>query len=174
MTKDLSNQYLGKSETEIRQNDTGCLGAILGSVLAFIICAIITLLLPSCTHTQYVTQEVPVIVHDTVSNTIVKHDSIHHRDSIFYHTYVVGDTIHDVRYIEHWNTDFHTIHDTLYELQYVPFDKVITNEVEIPAELTKQQRLLIRLGEWMVFTIGIFLLYIICYFIGKRLDKSKS
>ena len=174
MTKDLTNHYFGKPNKEARQNDAGCLGSLLGGVIAFIVCAIITALMPSCTHTQYVTQEVPVVVHDTLSLTIVKHDSIHHRDSVFYHIYTKGDTVHDVKYVEHWNTEYKTLYDTLYELQYAPFEKVITKEVSVPAELSKQQRLLIRLGEWMIFTIGIFLIYVLCYFIGKRLEKKNG
>lgn len=152
---------------------TGCIGAILGSAIAFLICTVITLLAASCTHTQYLTQEVPVILHDTITTTTVKHDSIHHRDSIYLHVYTTGDTVHEVRYLEHWNTHHHTIHDTVYELQLEPFEKIITKTVEVPAPLTKNQLLLMRLGEWMIATIILVLIAIICYLIGKRLDKAK-
>lgn len=174
MTKDLSNHYFGKSENEIRQNDTRCLGSLIGGVIAFILCAFATALLPSCTHTQYVTQEVPVVVHDTLTTTLVKYDSVHHRDSVFLHTYIKGDTVHENHYSEHWNTEYHTLYDTLYVLQYVPTEYVVHDTVEVPAELTKQQKLLMKLGKWMIFTLCLFLLYIFSYLVGKSLDKKKA
>lgn len=74
--------------------------AILTIIAAMIICLCITLL--SGCRTRYITQEVPVVLHDRDSVVSVQHihthDTLMMRDSVYH--YVQGDTIR----IERWHT----------------------------------------------------------------------
>ena len=74
--------------------------AILAIIAAMLICLSITLLTGCKTH--YITQEVPVVLHDRDSIVSVQHihthDTLMMRDSVT--TYIKGDTIR----IERWHT----------------------------------------------------------------------
>lgn len=174
MKKDIYPHYVGKWKSEeMKQEARGC---ALSSFVFFQVIIVLLAIssLTSCTRTpKEVMVEVPVVVHDTTTTTVIQRDSIFRRDSIFYHTYVIGDTVHDVRYIEHWNTDVHELHDTLYELQYVPFEKIITETKEVPAKLTKGQHLLMALGKWMIATIVIAILAMVAYTYGIFSGRKK-
>lgn len=98
--------------------------AIFTIIGALLICLCITLL--SGCKTRYITQEVPVIVHD--KDSIVKvqqihtHDTLRQRDSVV--TIMLGDTIliekwHNTQIINHINRI-----DTLVQTQYI--EKPIT------------------------------------------------
>ena len=107
-----------------RKNMGDAFGALIAIAMALVFCLMITLC--SGCKTRYITQEVPVIVHD--KDSIVKvqqihtHDTLRQRDSVV--TIMLGDTIliekwHNTQIINHINRI-----DTLVQTQYI--EKPIT------------------------------------------------
>lgn len=102
---------------------------ILTIIGALLICLCITLL-TGC-KTRYITQEVPVVVHERDSiykvNTLQVHDTLVYRDSVFH--LIKGDTI----LIEKWHTLQAVNHvarvDTVYK----------DRNVEVPVTVTKTE-----------------------------------
>lgn len=166
MNKDLSNHHIGK-HNDMESDELGC-GAVSVAFCVIIFMLLVVGSLAGCSQTpKEVIREVPIVLHDTATMTIVKHDSIFRRDSVFYHTYTKGDTVHDIQYIEHWNVDYRILHDTVYGIKEIPVEKKVTETIEIPAELSKWQLFLIAMGKWMLVAIALFLLYIASYIYGK-------
>ena len=103
--------------------------AILTIIAALLICLCLTLL-TGC-KTKYITQEVPVIVHDRDSIVSVQqihtHDTLMMRDSVFH--FVKGDTViierwHQLQAINHYEKT-----DTLW----------CEKQVEVPVTVTKTE-----------------------------------
>ena len=113
--------------------------AILAIIAAMLICLCITLL--SGCRTRYITQEVPVVLHDRDSVVSVQHihthDTLMMRDSVT--TFIKGDTIR----IERWHTLQAVNHiariDTLWR------EKVVEQPVEVK---TTEVREVNRLKWW--------------------------
>ena len=113
--------------------------AILAIIAAMLICLCITLL--SGCRTRYITQEVPVVLHDRDSVVSVQHihthDTLMMRDSVYH--YVQGDTVR----IERWHTLQAVNHiariDTLWR------EKVVEQPVEVK---TTELREVNRLRWW--------------------------
>jgi hypothetical protein len=127
--------------------------AILAIIAAMLICLCITLL--SGCRTRYITQEVPVVLHDRDSVVSVQHihthDTLMMRDSVT--TFIKGDTIR----IERWHT--------LQAVNYIARIDTLWREriVEQPVEVkTTEVREVNRLKWWQTalmwcgaFAIGI-------------------
>lgn len=102
---------------------------ILTIIGALLVCLCITLM-TGC-KTRYITQEVPVVVHERDSiykaNTLQVHDTLIYRDSVFH--LIKGDTI----LIEKWHTLQAVNHvarvDTVYK----------DRNVEVPVTVTKTE-----------------------------------
>ena len=121
--------------------------AILAIIAAMLICLCINLL--SGCKTRYITQEIPVVLHDRDSIVSVQHihthDTLMMRDSVYH--YVQGDTIR----IERWHTLQAVNHiariDTLWR------EKVVEQPVEVK---TTEVREVNRLKWWqkMLMCVG--------------------
>jgi hypothetical protein len=85
---------------------------ILGLLWGLLACILITLLFGSCKTVREV--ERTNTVHDTVYVYHNSRDSVYHKDSIFLHEYVKGDTVYVLK--ERWNTLYRDRlqHDTMY------------------------------------------------------------
>jgi len=113
--------------------------AILALIGAMLICLCITLL--SGCRTRYITQDVPVVLHDRDSVVSVQrihtHDTLMMRDSVYH--YVQGDTIR----IERWHTLQAVNHiariDTLWR------ERIVEQPVEVK---TTELREVNRLRWW--------------------------
>ena len=113
--------------------------AILAIIAAMLICLCITLL--SGCRTRYITQEVPVVLHDRDSVVSVQHihthDTLMMRDSVT--TYIKGDTIR----IERWHTLQAVNHiariDTLWR------ERIVEQPVEVKTTEVKEVN---RLKWW--------------------------
>lgn len=115
-----------------------------GFVLGLVACAIITLLLDSCRTTKYVpvesvktrTEYKTLAVHDTVRDTVLKHNDIYKHDSSA--TYIKGDTV----FVDRWHTMIQTTVDkgrTLHNS--VVHDTVFANKtdsVQVPVPVERQ------------------------------------
>lgn len=126
---------------------------ILTIIGALLICLCITLL-TGC-KTRYITQEVPVVVHERDSiykvNTLQVHDTLIYRDSVFH--LIKGDTI----LIEKWHTLQAVNHvarvDTVYKDRNVEVPVTVTKtEVREINKIHWWQKALMWLGA---FAIGI-------------------
>ena len=129
--------------------------AILTIIAAMLICLCITLL--SGCRTRYITQEVPVVLHDRDSVVSVQHihthDTLMMRDSVF--TLVKGDTIR----IERWHTLQAVNHiariDTLWREKVVEQPvQVTTTEIKEVNRLRWWQTVLMWLGAATLAIIG--------------------
>lgn len=87
-------------------------GRFIGILWGLLACILITLLLGSCKTVREV--ERTNTVHDTVYVYHNSRDSVYHKDSIFLHEYVKGDTVYVLK--EKWNTLYRDRlqHDTMY------------------------------------------------------------
>lgn len=87
-------------------------GRFIGFLWGLLACILITLLLGSCKTVKEV--ERTNTVHDTVYVYHNSRDSVYHKDSIFLHEYVKGDTVYVLK--EKWNTLYRDRlqHDTMY------------------------------------------------------------
>lgn len=130
----------------------GC--AVASLAMGMLIVFLLSLLMSGC-RTRYITQEIPVVLHDRDSVVSVQHihthDTLMMRDSVYH--YVQGDTIR----IERWHTLQAVNHiariDTLWR------EKVVEQPVEVK---TTELREVNRLRWWQTalmwlgaFTIGI-------------------
>lgn len=126
---------------------------ILTIIGALLVCLCITLL--SGCKTRYITQEVPVVVHERDSiykvNTLQVHDTLVYRDSVFH--MIKGDTV----LIERWHNLQAINHvarvDTAYKDRNVEVPVTVTKtEVREVNKLHWWQKALMWLGA---FAIGI-------------------
>lgn len=133
--------------------------AILTIIGALLLCLCITLL--SGCKTRYITQEVPVIVHERDSiykvNTLQVHDTLIYRDSVFH--MIKGDTV----LIERWHNLQAINHvarvDTVYKDHNVEVPvEVHTTEVKEVNHLYWWQKVLMWAGG-MLLTFGGYRLY---------------
>lgn len=87
-------------------------GRFIGFLWGLLACILITLLLGSCKTVREV--ERTNTVHDTVYVYHNSRDSVYHKDSIYLHEYVKGDTVYVLK--EKWNTLYRDRlqHDTVY------------------------------------------------------------
>lgn len=130
----------------------GC--AVASLAMGMLIVFLLSLLMSGC-RTRYITQEIPVVLHDRDSIVSVQHihthDTLMMRDSVYH--YVQGDTIR----IERWHTLQAVNHiariDTLWRERIVEQPvQVKTTEVREVNRLHWWQKALMWLGA---FTIGI-------------------
>lgn len=130
----------------------GC--AVASLAMGMLIVFLLSLLMSGC-RTRYITQEIPVVLHDRDSVVSVQHihthDTLMMRDSVYH--YVQGDTIR----IERWHTLQAVNHiariDTLWRVRIVEQPvEVKTTEVKEVNRLRWWQKALMWLGA---FTIGI-------------------
>lgn len=176
--KDLENHHIGHGEP-LRHADEhdpgsydyhneaadalsmfGCLGTciMIAVLLLFGLC--------SCTpKTVTIREEVPVFLHDTITNVTLRVDSFTERDSIYFETFIKGDTVSLTKYVEKWRTKTNIKHDTIIHEIEVPvtYTECTEVEVEVPAKLTKGQHLLMALGKWMIAVLVLGVLAIVCY-----------
>ena len=127
--------------------------AILAIIAAMLICLCITLL-TGC-KTRYITQEVPVVLHDRDSIVSVQHihthDTLIMRDSVT--TYIKGDTVHLEKwhYLQSVNNVARV--DTVYKDRNVEVPVTVTKtEVREVNKIHWWQKALMWLGA---FAIGI-------------------
>jgi hypothetical protein len=117
---------MGKYE---QRNMGDAFGALIAIAMALVFCLMITLC--SGCKTRYITQEVPVVVHERDSiykvNTLQVHDTLIYRDSVFH--MIKGDTV----LIERWHNLQAINHvarvDTVYK----------DRNVEVPVTVTKTE-----------------------------------
>lgn len=130
----------------------GC--AVASLAMGMLIVFLLSLLMSGC-RTRYITQEIPVVLHDRDSVVSVQHihthDTLMMRDSVYH--YVQGDTIR----IERWHTLQAVNHiariDTLWRVRIVEQPvEVKTTELREVNRLRWWQKALMWLGA---FTIGI-------------------
>lgn len=129
--------------------------ALLTIIAALLICLCLTLL--SGCKTRYITQEVPVVVHERDSiykvNTLQVHDTLVYRDSVFH--LIKGDTV----LIEKWHTLQAVNHvarvDTVYKGRNIEVPVTVTKtEVREVNKLHWWQQALMWLGGGLVLVLG--------------------
>jgi hypothetical protein len=113
----------------------------------------------SCTHTKYITREIPVEVVKTKYQNVFVHDSIHETDSIFVE--IKGDTVTK------------EVFKTKIIYKYIT-DSVIKNDT-IPQIITQQEIVEKKVPQWwpVWLSLGIFVILTIIYFIIKIKLKFK-
>lgn len=135
-------------EKKYEQKNMGdAFGALIAIAMALVFCLMITLC--SGCKTRYITQEVPVIVHERDSiykvNTLQVHDTLIYRDSVFH--MIKGDTV----LIERWHNLQAINHvarvDTVYKDRNVEVPvEVHTTEVKEVNHLYWWQKALMWIG----------------------------
>lgn len=146
-------------EEDIGTRSECCAGA---GVTALIIAAVATLLLMCSCRTTRVLEQVPAYVHDTttVYRYQVRHDTLHSytRDSVF--VYTKGDTVYHnaVRIVDNSRVVYRC--DTVHSNKVVERPVVVTKTQvkEVEKQLTKWQRLKMKLGGWLLAVLSIALL----------------
>ena len=150
--------------TDDEKMKAGCLHLFVVILMAFV-GVVICCLFGSCTTTKYV--EVPITKTDTLYQNHVQHDSIHVRDSVYFHEYVKGDTVYKekTRWMTEWRERLKI--DTIYKSKTDSVPVPFPIEVKVPAELSKWQSFRIVLGD-----IVLFLIAAVCgYFILKKIKS---
>ena len=112
-----------------QRNIGDAFGVLIAIAMALVFCLMITLC--SGCKTRYITQEVPIVVHERDSiykvNTLQVHDTLIYRDSVFH--MIKGDTV----LIERWHNLQAINHvarvDTVYK----------DRNVEVPVTVTKTE-----------------------------------
>lgn len=154
-----------------------------GFVLGLVACAIITLLLGSCRTTKYVpvesvktrTEYKTLAVHDTVRDTVLKHNDVYRHDSVIVRT--KGDTV----FVDRWHTLRQTTVDKRRTLQSIAVhDTVFVNKadsvkVPVPVErkLTKWEKVNNTVKD--IFSIiGMIVTLMIVAFVVLWLIKRKK
>lgn len=122
----------------------GCIGAMI-YIVAFILLLLLCVLFGSCKSVKYVS--VPEVRTDTLIITKTQRDSIWLHDSIHVTQKQKGDTIFIMH--DRWRTKYKEVlsHDTLYLATHDTINVISLPEPQKSRELTKWQRLRIRLGE---------------------------
>lgn len=173
--KDLSNHYIGREYNEYPP-DGGCFGSFVAAVVALLICAFITMF-TGCTRTEYVTKEVPVVMHDTLTEFSIKADTliVNRHDSVWRNVYVKGDTVfvETGRNSKEDKYSGKAKHDTIRVYVNVPVEVEKETIREVPAEISKWQHLLMALGYWMIASIVIFLIFAVAYIYGIFSGRKK-
>ena len=130
--------------------------------MLIIIAALAMLLCLCACKTQTKVVQVPTYLHDTttVYRYNVRHDTLHSytRDSVY--MYVKGDTVYHnaVRYIDNSRVVYRC--DTVHSNKVVERPVVVTKtEIkEVEKQLTKWQRLKMKLGGWLLAVLAAALL----------------
>ena len=150
--------------TDEEKMKVGCLHLFV-VILMFFVGIGLCCLFGSCTTTKYVT--VPEYHTDTLYQNHVQHDSIHVRDSVYFHEYVKGDTVYKekTRWLTEWRERLKI--DTIYQSKTDSVPVPYPVEKKVPAELSKWQSFRIVLGD-----IVLFLIAAVCgYFILKKIKS---
>lgn len=123
-----------------------------------IIIAIAALCLSACKSIKYIPVE--TIKVDTTYISQIKIDSIYHRDSIYVEH--KGDTVYLSKY--KYLYKYIEKHDTLWR------EKVDTVQVAYPveAQLTKQQKIKINMGEYLIAAIALIIMWLCVKYFIKR------
>lgn len=145
---------------DIGTRSEGCAGA--GVTVLIIIAALAMMLCLCACKTQTKVVQVPAYVHDTttVYRYQVRHDTLHSytRDSVF--VYTKGDTVYHnaVRIVDNSRVVYRC--DTVHSNKVVERPVTITKtEVkEVDKQLTRWQRLKMRLGGWCLALLALALL----------------
>lgn len=118
----------------------------------------LTTILYSCKSIQYVPVE--TTKRDTTYLSQTKIDSIYHRDSIYVER--KGDTVYLSKY--KYLYKYIEKHDTLLR------EKVDTIQVAYPVEarLTKWQKIKINIGEYLITTIALVIIWLCAKYFIKR------
>lgn len=173
--KDLSNHYIGHEDPTMPP-DGGCMGSIIAMVLGLILCGIITFFTGCTPRTIVETHEVPVYVHDTLTTTVVRYDSIHHRDSIYLETFIKGDTVHVNKYVEKWRTKTETKHDTITRSVETPVEveRTVTITKEVAKPLTGWQTFRIWLANIVLVLLAVALAGLAAFLVYYLRFKPKK
>ena len=145
------NDKMYDDMTDDEKMKAGCLHLFIVILMAFVglgLCC----LFGSCTTTKYVT--VPEYHTDTLYQNHVQHDSIHVRDSVYFHEYTKGDTVYKekTRWLTEWRERLKT--DTIYKAKTDSVPVPYPVEKKVPAELSKWQSFRIVLGDIVLFLIA--------------------
>ena len=135
------------------------------SVAVIIALVVLALVLCSC-KTRYITEtdykEVPVVLHDTITQNIWRIDTTIVKDSVYFA--VKGDTIYKERYNTKWRIKM--AHDTI--------SKVVEKPVEVVRNSVKNETKEVNRIYWwqkvLMIICGASLIYLIVqiYKFGKR------
>jgi len=146
---------------------SGCFSSLIGVLLAFLVCFLLSILLAGCKGKEYITEtiEKPVIVtqeHHTENVRVdIVRDTIRQRDSVYY--FVKGDTtiIERWHYIATANSAIKV--DTLIKVDSVQVpvitEKVITKVQEVEKPLHWWQKFLIIFGGCTIIAIALRVVY---------------
>lgn len=130
---------------------------IVGALGGIIVCTILSLLIgcKTITKTEYVDRY--TTVHDTIHQTIVKHDSIALRDSVFLFQYIKGDTVYKYKYVERSGQKDRIVHDSIYLHK--------TDTVFVDKQVCQTAKKNVTFWQWlkiMIGTIGfLFIIYVL-------------
>lgn len=142
--KDLETHYVGKTGSAPDEGPNW--KSLVLSALCYFAVLAACFLCSSC-KTKTVIQEVPVLVHDTLVQRQLRIDSVAWRDTVRIEKEVRGDTVFLREYISRWRPEYHWLTDTCYVSKEVPVEVTKTVTKEVPAKLSRWQRLRITLGS---------------------------
>lgn len=154
--KDLTNHYIGKQYSPYDPPDGGYLGSLIAVFVGLIICAVITMF-TSCGHTEVITKEIPVYLHDTLTHVSIQADTliVTRHDSVWNNIFTKGDTVFVDRGRETTETKQGSSikHDTVTVYIEVP--------VEVTETVTETKEVEKLLSWWQKTTQGVGLITII-------------
>lgn len=145
---------------------TRVLTLICSATVGFVVCIILTILLASCKHIEYVPVEVVKTEYKTKVDSFIQKDSIFIKDSVFIHS--KGDTI----WYEKWHTQFkdrivfETLRDTVIKVDSV--------QVPVPIERkpTKWEQICMDYGKLMMggtIVTVIMIIVIVIWWIRRKI-----
>ena len=150
------NDKMYDDMTDEEKMKVGCLHLFV-VILMFFVGIGLCCLFGSCTTTKYV----PVVEYhtDTLYQNHVQHDSIHVRDSIFFHEYVKGDTVYKekTRWLTEWRERLKI--DTIYKSKTdsVPVPYPVIKEVEKP--LSRRHSIVFSIGVLTILGVACWLVF---------------
>lgn len=141
---------------EIRQANKGCIVSLSFALVVFCFCAILSMFI-SCGHTEVITKEVPVYLHDTLTSVSIQADTliVTRHDSVWNNIFTKGDTVFVDRGRETTETRNGSSikHDTVTVYIEVP--------VEVTETITETKEVEKPLSWWQKTTQGVGLIAII-------------
>lgn len=149
----MNDEWLEDFCSEDKSVLKGCAGA-LGFIAILMACILI---FGSCKSVKYV--RVPEVHTDTLFITKQQRDSIWLHDSVFVKEYTKGDTVYLMH--DRWHTKY--VESIKFDSIYISKCDTIAEpypvEVKVEKQLTKWQRLRMRLGDVMLGLVGLLFVY---------------
>lgn len=151
-------------ENEVR--GCGCILVLFSVLLVFALCLIgIT----GCADAEYITQEKPVYVHDTLSTIQTRIDSVFRDRDVIREIFTKGDTVYNNTIERIVERDIKELHDTVVKITEVPIEITKTEIKEVEKNLSWWQKTTMNIGRVCLIALAALLIY---YFARARFGIS--